>query len=48
MILLSHVGKSRLDTTRYVPATSHMVQSFIGTIEAILLFTMARSIWTVS
>ena len=40
------MGQSRLGTRWYVPATSHMGQSFIGTKQIILLLIMARKIWT--
>ena len=46
MILLSHMGQSRLGTRRYVRVTSHMGQSFTGTKQDILLLTMTRKIWT--
>ena len=42
------MDQSHLGTEWYVPATSHMGESFIGTKQRILSLIIARKIWTVS
>ena len=46
MILLPHMDQSFLGTSRLVPATSQIGQSFLGTNQATLLLIKKRKIYT--
>ena len=48
MVLLSQMSLFHFGTSRFVPATSQMGQSFLGTKQTILLLIKKKKIWAES